>query len=67
MVCPNCGSRNLRVTDSIPDNEAYVFRSRKCGDCNLIFRTAESVIPEGSPLKYAYIEAAMEKQRRWKK
>lgn len=57
MICPKCGSKNLRVTDSIPDKDDYVFRRRKCQDCGKLFRTAESVISEESPLRYLFSEA----------
>lgn len=56
MNCPKCGSQNIRVTDSIPDDDKYVFRRRRCKECGELFRTAEFVLAGEDPLKYVFSE-----------
>ena len=57
MICPKCKSQNIRVYDSFPSEDDYVFRRRKCKDCGEKFRTVELVMEGDSTLKYKFSDA----------
>lgn len=58
MVCPKCGAPKLTVIDSLPGHDSFIFRRRKCLECDYRFRTAEVVFTDdNSAFKYAFNEA----------
>lgn len=43
MNCPKCSCHDIRVVDTLPDEEQRVFRRRKCTGCGFIFHTVETI------------------------
>ena len=43
MICPECGSRNIYVSDTNPTAEDVVMRWRRCADCGTKFTTIETI------------------------
>ena len=41
MICPNCGSEELKVVGSKPDEKRSVNRRRMCLSCRYRFNTIE--------------------------
>jgi transcriptional regulator NrdR family protein len=41
MICPYCGSNQIRVMDTMPGEEE-IYRRKKCRNCCKIFRTKET-------------------------
>lgn len=50
LICPNCGSKNLKVLDTRND-KSYpgLYRRRLCKDCNIRFSTHERYVDFKDP------------------
>lgn len=47
MNCPNCGSNQIFVTDTVHvEEEDSIYRKRHCANCGKDFYTAEYVVDE---------------------
>ena len=57
MICPNCGSQNIHVTETYPADPEHIFRRRKCKDCGERFKTAELIMADNDPLRYKLYKA----------
>jgi hypothetical protein len=64
MKCPECGSENIGVNNTMPDDETRIFRRRKCHDCGAGFRTVESIDDGSFQFNIGYSEAYKVKKRR---
>lgn len=57
MTCPNCGGTDIYVVDTLNGEDGYIYRRRKCRDCNTKFRTAELKIKNDMDLTRGYVDA----------
>lgn len=62
MRCPNCGSDNLAVMETINQPETTL-RQRKCSDCGFKFYTKEIVVPADT-VKPVFDEWIRERSRK---
>ena len=62
MTCPNCGSENYRVIETIPGLDGNIYRRRKCIGCGCTFRTVETPDDGSEEFKQGYYEAMKRKQ-----
>lgn len=61
MICPDCGSRNVYVTDTLPGFDTEIYRRKMCRDCKSRFRTVEVVDDGSSEFNKGYREAFYKK------
>lgn len=62
MLCPNCGSSQTRVYDTMPCSDGNVYRRRKCSNCNRGFRTIEIVGDGMTEFSAGFVKAQQEKR-----
>ena len=63
MRCPNCGSFNSYVVDTMHGSDNYIYRRRKCRICGTKFKTAELEIINDEALKQGYVDAYYSKTK----
>ena len=61
MTCPNCGSDNVRVKETMPGTGSTVYRRRMCCDCGNRFRTSETLLDDSEKSRNEYFEAVKNK------
>ena len=61
MVCPKCGSEQVRVQDTLHDIDNVIYRRRKCIACKNTFRTIETLAPDTEDFRKKYASAAERK------
>lgn len=61
MTCPNCGSHNAYVMDTLPGFGTEIYRRKMCRDCNSRFRTVEVVDDGSSEFDKGYRDALYKK------
>lgn len=50
ILCPNCGGKHSRVTDSRPHKDA-ILRKRICINCNSYYTTQEVFLSTNVPVR----------------
>lgn len=61
MTCPNCGSENVYVRETMHGSGGKIYRRRKCNDCLTMFRTVEDVLDDTEQSRKDYFEAVKNK------
>ena len=61
MTCPNCGSENVCVRETMHGSGGKIYRRRKCNDCQMLFRTVEDVLDNTEQSNKDYSDAAKKK------
>ena len=57
MTCPECGSNNVYVNDTLPGEDNHIYRRRKCRNCGYGFRSMETIIEKNGPHDYSFYKA----------
>jgi transcriptional regulator NrdR family protein len=61
MTCPNCGSDNTCVRETMHGTGGKVYRRRRCNDCRSLFRTVEDLLDDTEQSNKDYFEAVKNK------
>jgi transcriptional regulator NrdR family protein len=61
MTCPNCGSVNISVKDTMHGPDGKIYRRRRCNDCSMRFRSVEEIADDTEEFRQAYSNAVCSK------
>lgn len=57
MNCPNCGSDDISVKDTMHGPDGKIYRRRRCNECGEKFRSVEEIAEDTEEFRSAYAAA----------